>query len=456
MRMLSIMLILLCCLLTSVFNVSVQTAYADTINFSDVLDDLKQDLEFKLEDYLSDEKDNSLQVIQIAEGANKELFVYVYQPLAEVEFLQATTINISTEERGLKYFNYKLKFLNSEGTLHKYKVENFTVKEDKTRIYNISSIFRAWNKDLDDEPENGNTVSEVPFEVGQLWTVVDTEMGVKYDYKNVETIEVTSKYVGLVRYSGGFEPFGWSEGCDSHFVAFSTNKPIDRLLEADVYYTTQKYFGYLITDPFNFNEVFDEKQEQYVYLDYKLEASFKGDGWFADPHIWKRITTVSDFIKNENTKNVYHCGAFNVVVENQLTEQGKKDLEGKQWILRFAETKYDEEGTTAFHSTEKTIVGDVSILRLTYTRAGKVYNVGVIDNKQTGDGIPDNETRVHIELPDWLIYLLLIALFVGAIIALAIFAPNLLIAGLNLIITVGGKLCNAIWWLITAPFEIFK
>lgn len=448
-RTFTIMILLLVCLFASAFNISTPPTYADNFDFSNVLADLKRDIEFKLEDYISDGKDYSLKVVQIAESVNKELFVYVYQPSAEVEFLQATTINISTEERGLKYFNYKLTFLNSEETLHKYKVEGFTVKDDKTRIYNISSIFRAWNKDLDDEPENGNTVSEVAFNVGQLWTVVDTEMGVKYDYQDFETIEVTSKYVGLVRYSGGFEPFGWSEACDSHFVAFSTDKKIDRLLEADVYYTTQKYFGYLITDPYNFNEVFDEPQEQYVYLDYTQEASFKGDGWFADPHIWKRITTVEDFIKGENTKNVYHCGAFNVVVETQLTEEGKKDLEGKDWVLRFTETKYDEEGTTMFHSTEKTIVGDVSILRLRFTRAGKVYNLGVVDNKQTGDGIPDNETRVRIELPDWLIYLIIAVLIIGAIIALAIFAPNLLI-------TVGGKICKGVWWLITAPFEIFK
>ena len=52
----------------------------EQISYTNVMEDLEKDNSFKLEDYPAVEDDYSLQVIQIAESVNGELFVYVYQP----------------------------------------------------------------------------------------------------------------------------------------------------------------------------------------------------------------------------------------------------------------------------------------------------------------------------------------------------------------------------------------
>ena len=90
----SIILIFLCiaCLFSFispqiVFNSSAEETY------STVLSDLQKDPNFNIEEYPVVEGDYSLDVIAIAEGAEWELFVYVYQPSAT---LLATSINIST------------------------------------------------------------------------------------------------------------------------------------------------------------------------------------------------------------------------------------------------------------------------------------------------------------------------------------------------------------------------
>ena len=41
---------------------------------------------------------------------------------------------------------------------------------------------------------------------------------------DIETITITDKFVGFVRYKDGFKLYVGA--CDSHFVAFNTDKPI--------------------------------------------------------------------------------------------------------------------------------------------------------------------------------------------------------------------------------------
>ena len=57
-------------------------ARAESIEYSEVLDDLKKDASFQESNYPERPTDYSLNIIQIAESVNKELFVYVYQPSA--------------------------------------------------------------------------------------------------------------------------------------------------------------------------------------------------------------------------------------------------------------------------------------------------------------------------------------------------------------------------------------
>ena len=76
-------------------------ARAESITYSEVLDDLKKDTSFDPDNYPSKADDYSLQAIQLAESVNKELFVYVYQPSGKVKDFKASSINISTTIRSV-------------------------------------------------------------------------------------------------------------------------------------------------------------------------------------------------------------------------------------------------------------------------------------------------------------------------------------------------------------------
>ncbi len=58
----------------------VRALAASEKEYTNVLDDLQQDGNFNEHDYLINEKDYSISVIQIAESTDGELFVYTYQP----------------------------------------------------------------------------------------------------------------------------------------------------------------------------------------------------------------------------------------------------------------------------------------------------------------------------------------------------------------------------------------
>lgn len=247
--------LLISCLL-SCFIPTINTTAALNIEvvggYTNVLEDLQKDENFYADNYPIIKDDYSLQVIQIAESSDKELFVYVYQPSAEYENLIATSINISTGKGlELSFKNYALDLINNQGCFYKYRITDFLVGADSIRYYEITSIYRAWNEKYDEsiEDENGNIINEVPFKVAKHYTFTTIEGGVELVEKDVDVIEVTDKYVGFVRYEdGGYSSlFGpaWgtylSPGMDSHFVAFSTDKEIDKLMEADVYFQTQTY-----------------------------------------------------------------------------------------------------------------------------------------------------------------------------------------------------------------------
>ena len=142
-------LLILSCLLTCV-NTTL-TAFASSISvdnsFSNVLEDLESDENFVVEEYPVNMTDYSLQIINVAESIDKELFIYVYQPCSPNNRLKATSINMSLQDAGLgdvDYNLYTLTLLNSNGVFVKYKVDNFVVSADTIRFYNIASIHSKW------------------------------------------------------------------------------------------------------------------------------------------------------------------------------------------------------------------------------------------------------------------------------------------------------------------------
>lgn len=410
-------------LLTSVGNV----AYA--ANYSDVLSDLGKDSNFNTNLYPEVSDDYSLQVIQLAESVDNELFVYVYQPSGQAAMLKAASINISTTiDDKLRYTNYKLEYLNSNGTLFKYLVVDFTVSTDPTRYYDITTVFRPFDANIDKQPDNGNTITEVEYEVGKQYCFSTVNGQANCAVIETETIVVTDKFVGFVRYSNGFSLFPSS--CDSHFVAFNTNRPIDSLLEADVYYAQQEHRS-STTAIMGTSNYFGAKTDEYAYLKYTDKVEHQGTGWGAGKYTWNRIETVEDFLKENNIKqNLYTGILFDVAVENTITEAGMAQLAGKTWVLRFAETDFARVIDPTISSSIRQKVGDVSILRLKFEYNGITYNMGVIDNKQSGSDDPINDEQIVVE-PSQTIWDILRVIIMVAVLLLSVIAIFSLISNLR-------------------------
>lgn len=411
-------------------------ARAESITYSGVMEDLKKDTSFKPENYPSKADDYSLQIIQLAESTNKELFVYVYQPSGKAKNFKASSINISTTiNDSISYLNYKLELLNSSGVFYKYKVKGLTVKDESVRYYAISSIYRPFDESIDKQASGGNTITEVNYAVNKQYCFGEINGKPYVNCVDIETIVVTDKFVGFVRYPDGFKLYVGA--CDSHFVAFNTNKPMDKLLEADVYYTTQEYsssWAAFVGE----NETFGDKADKYAYLKYTDKVEHTGGGLFAGTYKWDRIQTVDDFIKNEDREQIFSGAVIDVKISSKLTDAALNELKGKKWVLRFTETDYTLWSGQGSYGTFSTIVGDVTILRLKFETDGITYNLGVIDNKQSGSKDPSNETDIDISLNKrgkMILYLLMLILL---IVLLAPILPYVL---------------QAIVWIISLPFK---
>lgn len=404
--------------------------------YSNVMDDLKKDSSFNPSNYPAKSDDYSLQIIQLAESVDKELFVYVYQPIGKSKNLKASSINISTTiNDAISFMNYKLVLLNSNGVFYKYKVENLAVKTDAVRYYAISSIYRPFDESIDKQASGGNTITEVNYDVSKQYSFGEINGKPYVNCVDIETIVVTDKFVGFVRYPDGFQLYVGA--CDSHFVAFNTNKPMDKLLEADVYYTTQAYSSSWAAFVGS-SEEFGAKADKYAYLKYTDKVEHTGGGLFAGTYKWDRIQTVENFIATEDREQIFSGAIIDVKISSKLTDTALAELQGKKWVLRFAETDYSMWSGQGAYGTFSTIVGDVTILRLKFETDGITYNLGVIDNKQSGSTEPSNETEIDVSLNKrgkMFLYLLLLILL---IVLCAPILPYIL---------------QGIAWIISLPFK---
>lgn len=452
----AVLIVTLCVFLTGAQSFSAVAA-EENKTASGVIEDLSKDASFNAANYPSNAKDYSLSVMQLAESTDKELFVYVYQPSGDK--VKASSINISTTiNDDISFFNYSLELLNFEGTLFKYKVTGFEVKKDPVRYYAISSIYRPFDAGIGDEKSGNNTINEVNYAVNKQYCFGEINGKPYINCIDIETIVVTDKFVGFVRYPDGFKLFTGAGACDSHFVAFNTDKKIDKLFEADVYYITQKVSYDFFTEDSPFSIKFgDSKTGNYAYLKYTDKVEHTGGGFFAGTYKWDRIQSVDDFIKTEDRTTVYYGAVLNSKVSSKLSDEALNDLKGKKWVLRFTETSYNKApksgmGAATYYHAETTMVGNVTILRLKFETDGITYNLGMIDNKQTGSTEPSNSTDIKVEpnaTGKGIIYLILFVLL------LVLFAPLLpyVLNAIILIVSFPVKLISEILKLIKSSKE---
>lgn len=427
------------CLLSFSFNIKPSySASAINETTTNVLKDLQNDENFNADDYPVVENNYGLQVMQIAE-CQEGLLVYVYQPSGSTKDFRATTINISTSTENPTFLNYKLDFLNSSGVFYKYIIKGFRIAETEKREYEISSIFRKFDADIDEPAEGNNTISEVSYAVSKCWTVETIDGQIIYNCYEIETIEITDKYVNFIRYVDGYLPpfivgFGGSLKCDSHFVAFSTDKRMDQLLEVDLMYTSrQVHEENFLFGAFQNITKSDPTQTPIITIKNGDSAQNNKRWLFGEKASWKRVQKVSKFIE-----------------ENKDRELDIANLTNKEWVICFAETevkhiKPDLQGSVR----DSTEISDVSLLRLKFETNGKIYNLGVIDNKQTGTNNPSNKPKNFWDnivswFWSWFKWVLigLVSILVGCLII--VFWP------------VFAGIFNGIWWFITLPFKAFK
>ncbi len=344
-------------------------AFAATTEYSDVLADLQKDEEFNVADYPDNPKDYSLNVIQIAESAAGELLLYTYQPCQKTKYLVATDLKMSLNESAAGTKLYDLTLLNSSGVFCKYKVTDVKVSKAETRYYNITSIYRLWDKEIDKDEVSGNDINEVTYAVGKLFVVKDEGDSIRYYCNELSVIEIIpeTKYIGYFRY---FEGIGfiisYSEA-DCWYVGFDTNKPIDNLYEAELTFKSR-----VVEQTYIFNVQSGERFHEWQTIEnLKLTGEDKGtagNGIFGHRYEWDRIVSKDKFVTDPNYK---------------LSEQEKENLKDCRWVLRFYETERTTTGDYKTKLVKSSQVSDVTILRLKFETAGKTYDLGVVDNKQS-------------------------------------------------------------------------
>lgn len=424
------------------------SAFANSTFNSSVLNDLQQDTSFNSNDYPSNSSDYSIQLIQIAESDSQELFVYTYQPSQLTKYLVATQINMSFSESVDGTQLYGLSLLSCDGVFCKYKVDDVTAIDDDSRYYNVTSIYRKWDSSIDFGTGNDNTKNEVAYAVGKLYKATTSNGDITYSCKETETIQIINPYADYLEYSNGFKLFpNW---CHSHYVAFSTDKKIDSLMEADVSYvrrSASRATGIGLKVETNYKDT----SQELAKLDGKQKGGNAADGWFSKKYEWERIQSVSEFISKEDLK-----------------DETKANLEGKQWVLRFVETEITMVVGDYSTVTFWTDISQVTVLRLKFITDGKVYNLGAVSDKVTGDNKPgNNNTNEFASLLEWLSRLTKIPqwalILIAVVIVLVILMPILSIfcpvlgQALVWVFKIIGKgfvyLLKGVWLLIRLPFK---
>ena len=432
--------LLTACLLAVVMAISGQirlsafvfpTAHATEGESGSVLTDLQRAYNFDPSIYPADSEDYSLQVIQVAEGENNELFIYVYQPSHYTKDLIATSITMhygySAYGSGLDPQLYDLELIDSDGVFDKYKVKNFSVPSDTNRFYNIISIFRRFDEV---DGENSNNTSEKGFSIGQQWRAFNVNNNVVYEMNTFAVEEIEINLVSTIILEEGFSwddliPFTAQEHCSVHFVAFTpTNKNIDHIVQARLGYkerpVSSSYMElngvyYFADENSSLFQPGAWSSEKYVTLNEGDSSSFNNSSiWNEQTFEWNRILTKDEFINTFNSQDVvFSADLFS-------------DIEESTHVFCFKESSFKSSyySSHGFYKVDYTEVGEVTILRLNYfDYSGNFYDVGVVSDKVNSSGIAGIAGSSLFNIDDIWVFLKIILGGLALILIIQIIGP---------------------------------
>ena len=369
------------------------------IRYTDVLEDLKKDESFDETKYPAKADDYSLKVLQIGETVDRELYVYVYRPRAGEDTNNCLAKKISLSKTSETSFSsYNLTLIDNTEVFDKYRVEGFNVNGFMVRMYSISMISREAYKDIDGKAD-GNGILNIfgsvvqsfkdfkSYKVAQRWRASTSNGAVTYECEEEEVVIVTKKLVGFIRYPDGY--LSTRMDCNSHFVAFSCDHQIDTLLKARVCYTQGVWYYTLYPRVEDWEQEGADVEKEVVLDSRETVTEEPGGISFGKVYRWKEIEKSTDFLESVNKEKS----------DLNMTSGAKEDIAKTDWILRFATT---ERHNNTYNIREER-VSKVAILELTFMTKGKVYTMGVVDDYDTPDDIPDAEADPPEE--DWLEWL---------------------------------------------------
>lgn len=394
-----------------------------TVGYSDVLTDLKKDKKFVASDYAaytyaeikelnSDEDPENdqklLEVISLAEGSEKELFLYVYNPTrAELEINAVEVSMYCAYAANPKEFHpvpYEVKLVSTYGVFDKYLVEDFEVSDEADRYYNIIEISREFHEGIDTSISEGTTENKA-IPVGKQWYCHYYNDELIYEMGEFNVLEIMPTLVDFIRCNNGFTlgSLVLSGSLDVHYYAFNcADYIIEHIYDADLTYKTRDVHEY---DHYTINAL-----DSIAYSDYsenipltitdKDTVTYKGKGLFSKTVEWNRILKASAFVKNFEDQGF------------KFSDSVKETLNNSQWVFCFAETKREsvtEMSTDMFgnitytgRNTYYTEISNVDILRISFLDVNqKYYNLGVVSDKVTADNKPGAVGGTGVDVGDW-------------------------------------------------------
>lgn len=415
--------------------------------YSNVLDDLKKDKTFSVDNYRTDNTANSLQIIQIAESENKELFVYVYQPGIYNKEYKAQYVNMSLQDKTARtpiYQLYSLTYLNTDGVFQKYKVNGLLVSNEQYRYYNIASIYRLYDKDVDTKPEAVDGINCKGFPVGSLWCAYNYNNTVVYEHETVDVVQIDIVASDFIRYNAGY--LLYVGACDAHFIGFNiVGYDVDKIIDADVTYTYRSvefenvmYVNPVTTYGNPITEVKTLRSEGEESL-----AENSGYGLFGKKYTWKRIQSLDSFLKYIDDEGI----VFN---EGELEE-----IKKCQFIFNFLETDYIYKSDVGYKYEKYYEVQSIGVLRLHFLVGETSYNLGCVSDLVFNDETPAGQAGYMNDDEMFEVMMKLLML-----IAICVFV----VPPLSAVLPVIGKLffdavifaLQALFWLVALPFRFFN
>ena len=459
-----ILILLSIVIMLLVGNSNMIVAHAQKVNeYSDVFDDLRQDPNFKAEDYPSMTLDYwktqtnqpMIEVISIAESSDDELYIYTYQPLNYDLELTATAISMSlgfsADGQDLQPKIYDLYLASSYGVYNKYVVEKLDVSDEPYRYYNIVTIYRSYNSTIDwHAPPVGAeaTGSEYGIGVGQQWCAYYQNDTIVYEMGTFETLEINIDFVGNFDFGSGLQwgnIGGLYNECDMWFLSFSCDQYVIRhIYDADLSYRQRSVEKVSIAYS-DYEYTYGEWSENIpVTLKDTDKAQYKGEGLLAKEYTWDSISSVDNFLKRADELDV------------TITKECKQALENSQWVFIFTQTESKEiinGGTFIFEYMD---IEKVTVLRLHFIDIhGDVYNLGVVSDRVN----PDNESDGHgsgidlTQISDWFEKILMLIGILILVVILGYLSPIFSVV-FKVLVTCIKWAFKGMLTIISAPFKL--